>query len=115
MALSFGTIDPAYLTVLLVGLVGAVAFTLKTLVFDYHPDALLFVGAFSLLLVGIGSAALDPDRSSAVTNYIYHGVGVMGTGLAMFVLAYGRRRVLLRSGQEVSRASVVGERDPREA
>jgi hypothetical protein len=111
MTPSLGTIDPAYLIVLLVGLVGVVAFSLETLVFDYHPDALLFVGAFSPLLAGIVSAALDPNLFSFVSNHLYHGVGVMGTGLAMFVLAYGRRRVLLRSGKEVSRASVVGELD----
>lgn len=114
MSSTLGTVDPAYLIVLLVGLIGVVAFALETLVFDYHPDALFFVGAVSLLLVGVGSAAVDPDVSSTVTTYLYHGVGVMGTGLAMFVLAYGRRRVLLRSGEEVTRASVGGVLDGRE-
>lgn len=114
MSPPLAAVDPAYAVVLLVGVIGIVAFALKTVVFDFHPDALLFVGAFTLLLAGIGAAAVDPDLSSTAARLLYHGVGAAGTGLAVFVLAYGRRRMVLGSGKEVGKASVVGERDAAE-
>ena len=111
MAPSLAGLDPAYLAVLVIGLVGATIWILETIVFEYHPDALAFVGAFSLLLVGVGAAALDPEFASGTTRILYHGVAMMGSGLAFFAMAFFRRRMMIETGAEGEDISLIGGAD----
>ena len=108
MAPLLDTLDPTYLAVLLIGLVGVALWVYETIIVEYHPDALAFVVAFGLLLVGVGAAAVDPGLTSTTAQYLYHGVAMMGAGVAFFVMAFARRRIMEQTGAEGEDISVLG-------
>ena len=111
MTPTLGSLDPAYLAVLLIGLVGATLWILETIVFKYHPDALAFVVAFATILLGAGAAAVDPELASTTAQILYHGVAVMVSGVAFFLMAFARRRIMLRTGEEGEDVNVLGSVD----
>ena len=104
-----GSFDPTYLAILVIGLAGVAVFVVETLVVEFHPDALAFLGAFGLLLTGVGVLAVDPELASTTGRYLYHGGGIAGAGVVMVGMGYARRRIFLRTGAEGEDVSLVGE------
>lgn len=105
---SLGALEPGEIVVLTVALVGLVPVMLR-----YSDDAKWFVVGYCCLVVGAIATNVEALFLGDLFNFVEHGVGLLGSGLAFAYAIYERRTSLLsessgrHEGQRAEAAEVA--------
>jgi len=94
---SLGALEPGELVVLTVALLGLVPVLLR-----YTDESKWFTVGYGCLVVGAVATNVEALFLGDFFNFVEHGVGLMGSGLAFAYAVYNRRQRLAGEAEENS-------------